>query len=202
MALTQNNIILSSDIINLKSRVKAEMQYRNQVGSLNVNPYNTDFTYSADVGDLIRKEHYNETVGYINQINTISSTLPSNVDSGSMIYALDAASDKIDQFSTYSHAHMRDNTTDCANSCTGLCYTQCSGGCRTTCTATCANSCNNGCSSGDACRGSCTGECRSGDACRGSCVTDCAPDACTNSCLGWCNNSCWVDYCSGGPGSS
>lgn len=35
-----------------------------------LNSYNGDFTVSANIGDPIKIEHFNETVGYIELINS------------------------------------------------------------------------------------------------------------------------------------
>jgi len=52
-----------------------------------LNSFSTDFSVSAGKGDLIRATHFNETIGYIEKINTTGL----NGTAGSIITALDAA---------------------------------------------------------------------------------------------------------------
>ena len=87
MALSAGSEITLNDINDLKSRVKAEMIKRTHQGSLNVAPYNTDFSITPGLGQLIKAEHYNETVGYISAISPITG-YASSVSAGDVAYAL------------------------------------------------------------------------------------------------------------------
>lgn len=194
MAYTTGSILSSNDIKDLKARVKAEMGRRKYTGSLE--SWATDFTYPANAGDIIKLEHFNETVGYINKIKDTGLTAERN----KLIYEIDAAVTRLASNEDRSLNHMTDSSgTDCASSCTGLCQTACSGGCRG-----CSGTCSGSCTSCSGCSGSCSGSCSGCSGCSGSCSGSCSGcsgscsggcSGCGNACHGWCNNACWVDYC-------
>lgn len=182
MALTAGSLIESGDIISLKTRVKAEMARRNATGSLA--SFATNFTDSASIGDLAKASHYNETVGYIAKIKTVTG-LNDAVNAGDLIEAIDAAATRLTSNEAYSKTA---SSTDCASSCTGLCYNTCTGTCRgcSSCSGSCTScsGCSGGCTSCSGCSGGCT-SCSGCSGCSG----------CTNSCASWCGGSCWIDYC-------
>lgn len=168
MALTKDNPITSTDINNLKTRVKAEMARRNATNSLA--GYAGNFSQSAGVGDLARISHFNETVGYINLIK------PTGIASDK-IYAIQAASDAL---TTHANVNKTVNSESCSTAtCRGLCYTACTGSCRgcTSCSSTCGSD-------------GCTRTCASG--CWGGCVDVCAAFGCGSNCTADCAFNCYT----------
>lgn len=141
MGLAQNYKILSSDILALKTRVKAEMNRRN--GSTNLaTGHNGNFSESASAGELARISQFNETVGYINLIKPTGITGTQN----GLLYALQAATL---QLTSHEQRNKQANNTDCTTgACKGLCYSTCTGGCRSGCTGGCLGSCDAECEDG------------------------------------------------------
>lgn len=146
MAYTAGNNITSSDITNLKNRVKNEMGRRDNANSGPLNSFNGNFSQSAAAGETAKASHYNETIGYIAKIAAISG-LASSVSAGATIYAIQAGVDRLGTNEDRSVNHKQDNSTDCSSNCTGLCYNSCYGGCRgcTGCSGNCGNECNQWC---------------------------------------------------------
>lgn len=188
MALTAGNPATSADIKDLKSKVKAEMKRRTYgTGSLNVSANIGDFSQSANAGQPIKLEHFNETVGLLNKIRSQGyATQTRNV---TPIPALQTA---LTNVGTYAGCTRYASTHYCTGgNCQGLCGGTCTGDCHTTCTANCKDNCSGGCKGG--CNTTCTGGCKTGcsteckNTCKGKCAT-CL--GCTNSCVGDCNSTC------------
>ena len=201
MSLASQNIILASDFVSLKARVKAEMNRRCYSGSL-TSYAGTSYDYSvtpASNGKIL-PEHLNKLT---TPVNAISNCGISEKQSGDVIPALDDFNTKL---SSHEAFPIRGSGTDCASSCSGLCssgcWNSCSGcggscsydctGCSGTCSGGCDGSCSGGCSTscGGACwRDGCTSNCTA--ACRMDCTGGCS------SCRGKCTGSCQGGYVSG-----
>ena len=201
MSLASQNIILASDFVSLKARVKAEMNRRCYSGSL-TSYAGTSYDYSvtpASNGKIL-PEHLNKLT---TPVNAISNCGISEKQSGDVIPALDDFDTKL---SSHEAFPMRGSGTDCASSCSGLCssgcWNSCSGcggscsydctGCSGTCSGGCDGSCSGGCSTscGGACwRDGCTSNCTA--ACRMDCTGGCS------SCRGKCTGSCQGGHISG-----
>ena len=201
MSLASQNIILASDFVSLKARVKAEMNRRCYSGSL-TSYAGTSYDYSvtpASNGKIL-PEHLNKLT---TPVNAISNCGISEKQSGDVIPALDDFNTKL---SSHEAFPMRGSGTDCASGCSGLCssgcWNSCSGcggscsydctGCSGTCSGGCDGSCSGGCSTscGGACwRDGCTSNCTA--ACRMDCTGGCS------SCRGKCTGSCQGGYISG-----
>lgn len=167
MSLNTGETILSSDILALKTRVKNECVRRNKTNSLNISPYNTNFSISANASDLAKLAHYNETAGYINLIQNTDTT-------SNLINSLKNVNAKIDVVSAI---NLQVNAESCVSAtCRGACYTNCSGGCRSGCTSSCGSGCSTGCTG--SCATDCTGSC--GGDCRGGCTHVCAMECTRN----------------------
>lgn len=207
MAISQGISLNSSDIISLKNDIRAEMarrQYNTSLAS-----YDVDFTDSAASGNLVKKSHYEQTVGHLDLISAGAIT---TLSGNPKIDSIASASERV---TGYANEGIEDSSSSCHAACTGLC-TSCTTGCRGSCSASCADNCNNGCKGGcqnscnTTCTGSCTGGCTGG--CQGSCKDQCE-DHCAVSCFGGCKGGCGVacasdctsacnDNCVGGCGSS
>ena len=103
MALTAGSTLTSSDINDLKNRVKQEMARRQYTGSLS--SYAGNFSVSAGVGDIVKVAHYNETVGYISKISAISG-LSASKAAGDLIQAINAASTRLTSNEDRSKNHL------------------------------------------------------------------------------------------------
>lgn len=178
MALASNNIVLASDFVSLKARVKAEMNRRCRVGSLTAYAgTNYDYTVTPATGGVIKSEHLQKLT---TPVNAIANTGIAQGDPGTVISALDAFDTKLTAHENYP---MRGSGTDCASSCSGLC----SSGCWNSCSG-CGGSCSYSCSGG--CDNTCSG------GCDGSCGTSCWRDGCTSNCTAACRMDC-TGGCSG-----
>lgn len=161
----------AAKFIDMKTRIKAEVNRRKYKGSLT--SYGTatyDFTVTPAVGELVRAEHYNkiaEPIRAINQTGIVGpTTAGSPVEDVSTPEELDA------KITLYASKSLTTSNHGCAASCSGLCSSTCSGGCSGSCS---------GCSG---CGSSCTGEC---SGCSG-CWSQCS-DGCT-SCSGSVSSEC------------
>ena len=166
MALASNNIVLASDFVSLKARVKAEMNRRCRVGSLTAYAgTNYDYTVTPATGGVIKSEHLQKLT---TPVNAIANTGIAQGDPGTVISALDAFDTKLTAHENYP---MRGSGTDCASSCSGLCSSGCwnsCSGCGGSCSYSCSGSCDGSCSGG--CDGSCSGGCST--SCGGACWRD------------------------------
>lgn len=195
MSLSAKEQCLAQEMIDLKARVKAEMNRRNRNGSL-VAYAGTDYDYTVDpaAGGQMLIEHVNKIVVPMNAITASGMTEQAVGDQAMAMDGIDA------KLTVYEVEPMRKNgTSSCSGACSGLCvggcYNNCSGcgsscgGC-SGCSAECKNDCNTTCSGncgGSSCGGGC-GPCT-------GCLGACGADACTG-----CTASCRVDctgYCAG-----
>lgn len=212
--------LLSTDAINLKAKVKAEMLRRCRSGS--VAAYGGaayDFTVAPTKNGPVKGEHLKKILEPMQAVNPDGlPTYPGEITEAQQI----ALENKIMQWSRRSITDR--SATDCKSGCTGTCYSGCTTGCYTGCSSCsgcdgcdgcdggcegcgsgCASSCEGcdgcrGCGSGCAsscdggCRTSCTGDCAG--SCKGNCGDGCAgcSAACKTSCTGCsgeCGESCW-----------
>ena len=202
MALTASNKALAEDFINLKARVKAEMNRRNLTNSL-VSYAGADYDYSVvpTIGDKLLSEHIEKIIV---PINAIASTGFSTEQEGLLIKAMDTLDV---QLSAHETKPLRGSGTDCAAGCSGLCTNACTGTCQGSCSGSCTGSCSGSCSGGCSgcsgctnCSGSCTGSCSGCSGCTN--CSGCGPcTGCLGKCTG-CGNACSScgDLCSGGCG--
>ena len=163
MALTQHSKIMSSDIIALKNRVKAEMARRKYYGSLA--SLNTNFSNSANSGDQALLTHFNETIGHINYINATGI-------SSDLIYAISA---EASQLGVYENRGITSSTNDCTYLCRGLCVSKCDttcSGCGSGCASTCSGNCSGWCE--DSCDNYCADSCGGSNGCKNTCTSGCA----------------------------
>ena len=201
MALNAKNLILASDFVSLKARVKAEMQRRSYYGSL-ASYAGTAYDYTeVPAGDkVIKTEHINKLVTPMNAVNTSGYSTKS---AGDIIPELETLNVKL---TAYEKTAIYGSVNDCASNCSGLCRTQCSNTCSGSCSGTCS-----GC--GGSCSYSCSGGCDTGcsgcEGCGSGCSAGCAPtcaggcwsDGCTSNCTAACRMDC--SGCSGcGSGCS
>lgn len=197
MALSSKNLVLASDFVSLKTRVKAEMNRRCRTGSLTAYAGTAyDYTVAPASGGVIRTEHINKLVEPVNAIAASGYTTSSD---GDTVVELDTLNTKLAAHESYP---MRGSGTDCASSCSGLCSSGCwnscsgcGGGCSYSCSGDCDGTCD-GCSG--TCSGTCSGSCSG--TCTGSCSGGCVGCTATcQTCAGVCGNGC--GYRCGGSGS-
>ena len=179
MSLASKNVILASDFVSLKARVKAEMNRRCRSGSLtSYAGTNYDYSVTPASNGKILPEHLNKLT---TPVNAISDCGIAEKQSGDVIPALDDFDTKL---SSHEAFPMRGSGTDCASSCSGLC----SSGCWNSCSG-CGGSCSYDCSGcSGTCSGSCSGSCSGG--CDGSCGGACWRDGCTSNCTAACRMDC------------
>lgn len=195
MSLSAKEQCLAQEMIDLKARVKAEMNRRCRNGSLTDYAGTAyDYTVAPEAGGQMFTEHVNKIVVPMNAIT--ASGMEEQVV-GNQAMAMDGIDAKL---TVYEVEPMQKNgTSSCSGACSGLCvggcYNNCSGcgsscgGCGG-CSAECKNDCNTTCSGncgGSSCGGGC-GPCT-------GCLGACGADACTG-----CTASCRVDctgYCAG-----
>lgn len=137
MSMNRGDKALSSDIKNFKNQVKAEMTRR----TFSTSPYSydgieteyqADFSQSADAGQLVRAQHYNETVGYLVDKFT-GLSWASSKSAGDSFDSLQGAYDYL--IGTLKTDPANTNTPHCRASCQGLCKASCGAECTHVCTA-------------------------------------------------------------------
>lgn len=177
MSLAVNNLILASDFIALKARIKAECARRQYNGSVAQYASATyDYTVSPESGNAPLPEHYNKIIV---PYNALTGSKLATKSAQNIIPALQSVSDGL---AVLEQISVDSDSSGCKSSCTGLCQGTCASGC-TSCTGSCANSCTS-------CTGGCTGSCTDG-------CTDNCTDACAFNCSSYCANSCYTS-CSEG----
>lgn len=175
MALSEGNVILASDFIAIKARVKAECARRKYNGS--VESYagsNYDYTVTPQDGNVPLPEHFNKIIV---PMNAMVNTGRSQTQNG---YLVRAMNDIDSALTTLESITETASSSGCKASCTGLCQGTCTTGC-TGCTGGCSGSCGTGCANG------CSGGCRT--TCTSLCADDCTA-ACEESCYSNCYHSC------------
>lgn len=199
-------LIYAADLIELKSRVKSEMQRRCKNGSISsYGDSSWDYEEIPQKDNPVKEEHYAKIRTPISKISE-ENLPPQEVKSMPSLTSLDARLEI-----NRSQSGKSSTSHGCNASCTGLCYnscnsctgcTGCSGcggcggcsGCSGTCSGSCTDSCEGctGCSTGClGCTGTCQGHCTS---CTGGCK------GCTGSCTGSCSGC--GDQCTGCTGCS
>lgn len=163
MAETTLRRLLTTDAINLKAKVKAEMKRRKYSGSVaSYGGTAYDFTTTPTNNSAVKGEHLKKNLEPMQAVN--GSGLPTYP--GKLTRAgQEAMEAKIDAWETRSASDR--SGTDCASGCTGMCYTGCESGCYG-CGSGCADDCDgcDGCSGcGSGCADSCSGDCDAG--CKG-----------------------------------
>lgn len=184
MSLSAKEQCLAQEMIDLKARIKAEMQRRNGNGSL-VAYAGTDYDYTVDpaAGGQMLTEHVNKIVVPMNAI-TASGMTEQAV--GDQAMAMDGIDAKLTVYVT--EPAQKNGTSSCSGACSGLCVSRCYN--------SCGGSCSVGCGSCGGCDETCSNQCGS-DGCSGNCGNNCKTDGCT----AYCGMSCWgkcSSNCSGG----
>lgn len=192
MSLSAKEQCLAQEMIDLKARVKAEMQRRKGNGSL-VAYAGTDYDYTVDpaAGGQMLTEHVNKIVVPMNAITASGMTEQAVGDQAMAMDGIDA------KLTVYvAEPAQKNGTSSCSGACSGLCVSSCY--------SSCGGSCSVGCGSCGDCSGGCTGDCKEtcsnqcgSDGCSGNCGSNCKRDGCT----AYCGMSCWgkcSNNCSGG----
>lgn len=188
MSLSAKEQCLAQEMVDLKARVKAEMQRRCRNGTL-VAYAGTDYDYTVipETGWQMLVEHVNKIVVPMNAITPSGMTERVVGDQAVAMDVMDA------KLTAYSAEPMQKNaTSSCSGACSGLCV----GGCWNSCSG-CGGSCSHSCSGG--CKNGCGG---CDDACQGS-TQQATCSSCKDGCTAYCGMSCW-GTCSaswGGSGS-
>lgn len=198
---------LPADWTSLKAEIKAEVQRRNQSGSV-ASYGGTDYDYTAAPAPdtPIRGEHVQKVLEPMQAINPDGlPEYPGELTED----GIEAMETKVAAWKTRS---MTDRSaSDCQTGCTGTCHTACSTGCYTGCSTSCSGcsgcsgcgGCDGGCwaycstacqectgTCKDECKGSCTGGCQGCDGgCQGTCVAGCANIGCIAECASWCSKT-------------
>lgn len=192
MSLSAKEQCLAQEMIDLKARVKAEMQRRKGNGSL-VAYAGTDYDYTVDpaAGGQMLTEHVNKIVVPMNAITASGMTEQAVGDQAMAMDGIDA------KLTVYvAEPAQKNGTSSCSGACSGLCVSSCF--------SSCGGSCSTGCGGCGDCSGGCTGNCNEtcsnqcgSDGCSGNCGNNCKRDGCT----AYCGMSCWgkcSSNCSGG----
>lgn len=187
--------ISSTRFIDLKSKVKAECNRRNNE-SCSVTSYagsQYDFTIIPAAGNKVKEEHYEKNAIPMNAINSLKISDIEGKDKRIKEEDLSKMESLISSWSATSYYNNK--STDCNGNCTGLCYS-CTGRCDSGCSG-CSGSCTG-------CSGSCSGDCdgRCSGSCTGNCDTTCTTSCGGSGCSGQCSSSCYSGDCSGSCGSS
>ena len=197
MALSEGNVILASDFIAIKARVKAECARRKYNGSVESYAGSSyDYTVTPTDGNVPLPEHFNKIIV---PMNAMVDTGRSQTQNG---YLVRAMNDIDSALTTLESIAETASSSGCKSSCTGLCQGTCTTGC-SGCTGSCSGGCGGGCSGGckNSCDWTCTrvcyDNCESG--CYGECATGCS-GGCTGGCSSLCKGSCKTT-CVGNEGS-
>lgn len=186
MALSEGNVILASDFIAIKARVKAECARRKYNGSVEAYAGSSyDYTIIPQDGKVPLPEHFNKIIV---PMNAMVNTGRSKTQNGYVVRAMNDIDTALTKLEGIAETAKNGG---CKSSCTGLCQGTCTTGC-SGCSSTCTGSCSNSCGGG--CGGNCSGSCY--EACLVNCDTYCT-DACTLVCQFSCVSDC-EGTCSGG----
>lgn len=181
MALSRGDKILAQDFIDLKARIKAEMNRRNLTDSMiSYAGADYDYTIIPAQGGSILVEHINKIVEPLNAIKPSDFVKQSIGDQIKAIQVIDT------QLKAHEAFALQGSGTDCNAGCSGLCTANCGGTC-TGCSGTCSGSCSGSCSSG--CSGGCKSGCTSCTGCSGGCSGSCK-GSCSDACSKGCSISC------------
>lgn len=183
-------MITAEQVIELKSKIKAEMLRRNGYGSLaEYGSADYDFIETPVKDELIMAEHGQKTIDLLLKIENYGDLIPS--EKGSLIPSdfTEGLLDEVDRLAAELKTGESAKTvanlfpdraaeiSSCRGDCTGLCVGSCTGLCNgcTGCTSTCGTGCASGCNT------TCTGGCQGN--CKGSCNTGCST-GCLSTCTG------------------
>ncbi len=200
MPTTQGSYITPDGFVNLKARVKAEMNRRNGYGSLtNYAAASYDYTVVPASGGYILEEHFDKIRDVMANINPAGVSLPAKAVTD-IVVAMDVLEANMTTFEAKSRGAT--SGSDCASYCSGMCVSQCTTGCYSCggCDGGCYTGCYTGCYSCGGCDGGCYTGCSG--SCSGSCNNTCtaacwegnsACSSCTGTCQTGCNNTCYLD---------
>ena len=198
MALSEGNVILASDFIALKARVKAECKRRKYNGSVKAYAGSSyDYTVKPKNGNVPLPEHFNKIIVPMNAMVKTGRSKTKNGDLVRAMNDIDTALTKLERIAATA------KNGGCKSSCTGLCQGTCSTGC-SGCSGTCTGGCSSGCSG--SCKGSCDWTCTKvcydncDSECYGECATGCS-GGCTGGCSSLCKGSCKSTCTTGCSGS-
>lgn len=191
-----NRKLLTSDAINLKAKVKAEMQRRSRSGSVaSYGGTAYDFTAKPTEGGPVLGEHLKKNLEPMRAVNPAGLPSYPGELTGPGLAAMEV---KINAWRTRGITDR--GASDCASGCTGTCFTSCTTGCYTGCSSCtgCSGSCKGSCTGcSNTCTGSCTNTCTNtcqgcGDKCSTGCNWDCTGgcSSCSGSCSGGCSSTC------------
>ena len=192
MALSVGNVILASDFIAIKARVKAECARRKYNGSVaSYAGSNYDYTVTPADDNVPLPEHFNKIIV---PMNAMVNTGRTQTQSGFLVRAMNDINTALTMLEAISETAA---SSGCKSSCTGLCQGTCTTGC-TGCTGTCSGGCGSGCTGSckNSCDWTCTRVCY--DNCDSTCYGECAT-SCSGSCSGGCSANC-KGTCTGGGG--
>ena len=179
-------MVTVEQVIQLKSKIQAEMRRRNGRASLEEFG-NLDFLNEPVKNELIMAEHGQKTIDLLLKIEDYGDLTLS--ERGILIPSDFTAEllDEVDRLSTEQATGESESTvanlfpdrtvevSSCRGDCTGLCVGSCHGQCNgcTGCTASCGTGCESGCNTTctGGCQGNCTGSCNTG--CSTGCSTAC-----------------------------
>ena len=192
MSLSAKEQCLAQEMIDLKARVKAEMNRRCRNGSLTAYAgIAYDYTVAPESGGQMLTEHVNKIVVPMNAITASGMTEQAVGDQAMAMDGIDA------KLTVYvAEPAQKNGTSSCSGACSGLCVSSCYSSCGGSCSVGCG-SCTGGCTgSCGGCDETCSTQCGS-DGCSGNCGSNCKTDGCT----AYCGMSCWgkcSSNCSGG----
>ena len=186
MALSQGDKISAQDFIDLKARIKAEMNRRNLTDSMTSYAGEAyDYSIQPVSGGKILVEHINKIVEPLNAIKPSNFVKQSIGDQIKAIEAIDT------QLTIHENFPLSGTETDCNAGCSGLCAGACGGNC---------TGCTGGCSGCTGCSGTCTNSCTGCTGCSGGCQGGCS-GSCSGGCSAGCSTTCGKS-CSAGSGNA
>lgn len=188
-----NRKVIAQEFVNLKNRVRNEMNRRNGYGSMTAYAGSEyEFTNSALADTLLRAEYMTQNHIPLKAVST--TQLPENIKNIITESDMVAMEAKITKYEAQPRNARTNNDCDayCSGMCVSQCTTTCSGGCRSGCTG-CSGGCSGRCSGcGSGCSGGCSSSCGGcdnkgcGPACgRCSCNPTCY--TCGTGCSGRCS---------------
>lgn len=162
MALSEGNVILASDFIAIKARVKAECARRKYNGSVESYAGSSyDYTVTPQDGNVPLPEHFNKIIV---PMNAIVDTGRQQTQNGYLVRSMSVINSALTALESIEETAA---SSGCSASCTGLCQgtcttgcTGCTSACRTSCSGSCGTSCSKGCSTNCSaiCKGTCMGQ--------------------------------------------
>lgn len=190
----------------LKAKVKAEMQRRNQSGSVaSYGGSSYDYSVIPSAGKTVRAEHRDKLINPMRAVNSDKVPVGTGTIKDTELANMETL---IDAWKTRTLTDR--SKSDCKSGCTGTCYTGCATGCYNTCTGGCSGcsgcsgcgGCDDGCwdNCWARCTNNCSGSCDGCSGCGSGCASTCSggcKNTCNNTCSGGCNTTC-TGECKGG----